>query len=202
LSARTDRHTRFPLDRQARIAVFASGRGSNLRQLVREFTPEDPQGSVRLVISNRADAAALDFAREEGIPAPFIPWPDRASFERQAQEELERHGIDLICLAGFMRILWAEFVSAWQDRMLNIHASVLPDFPGLDPQRQALEAGVSETGCSVHLVDAGVDSGRVILSRRVRVEEGDTPASLAERILVQEHQAYPEAVRLLLGGGV
>jgi phosphoribosylglycinamide formyltransferase-1 len=192
----------FPLDRQARIAVFASGRGSNLQQLASEFTPGDPLGSVSLVISNRADAGALGFARQQGIPALFIPWPDRAGFERQALAELARHRIDLICLAGFMRILSADFVTAWEGRLLNIHPSLLPAFPGLHPQQQALEAGASETGCSVHLVDAGVDTGRVILAKRVRIEPEDTPDGLAARILVQEHQAYPEAVRLLLSGGV
>lgn len=194
--------TRFPLSRQARIAVFASGRGSNLEQLARHFTVENPLGAVSLVISNRADAGALLFAREQQIPALHLHWGQRATFEAQAQAELERHGIDLVCLAGFMRILSADFTSAWSGRLLNIHPSLLPAFPGLNPQQQALDAGVSETGCSVHLVDAGVDTGRVILSRSVPVLQGDTQQDLAARILIQEHQAYPEAVRLLLGGGV
>lgn len=193
---------RFPLGRQARIAVFASGAGSNLQQLARHFTADNPLGRISLVVSNRADSGALAFARRQQIPARYLRWDNRAAFEAQAQAELEQHGIDLVCLAGFMRILSAGFTAAWSGRMLNIHPSLLPAFPGLNPQQQALDAGVSETGCSVHLVDAGVDTGRVILSRSVPVLPGDTQQELAARILVQEHQVYPAAVMLLLSGGV
>ncbi len=192
----------FPLDRPARLAVFASGRGTNLASLLRAFPQGNALGSVVLVVSDRAAAPALARARAVGVEALHIPWPrgGRAAFEARAQEALEARGIDLVCLAGFMRILSPAFVEAWAGRILNIHPSLLPDFPGLHAQRQALEAGAREAGCSVHFVDAGVDSGPVVLQRRVPVFPGDTEATLAARILHEEHRAYPDAVRLVLEG--
>jgi phosphoribosylglycinamide formyltransferase-1 len=203
----------FPLPRTARLAVFASGRGSNLASLLTAFPPRGqapaggaPLGRVALVVSNVPEAAALARARSAGVAARAIPWRrgegDRAGFEAEAQRELDAHGIDLVCLAGFMRILSAEFTARWAGRIVNVHPSLLPAFRGLHAQRQALRAGVRESGCTIHLVDAGVDTGRVLLQRRVPVRPDDTEQRLAERILAEEHVAYPEAVRRLLRGDV
>jgi phosphoribosylglycinamide formyltransferase-1 len=201
----------FPLPRTARLAVFASGRGSNLATLLRAFPPRDegpaggaPLGRVALVVSNVPEAAALARARAADVATRAIPWRrdegDRPGFETQAQRELDAHGIDLVLLAGFMRILSAGFTGRWAGRIVNVHPSLLPAFRGLHAQRQALRAGVRESGCTIHLVDAGVDTGRVLLQRRVAVRPDDTEQSLAERILAEEHVAYPEAVRRLLRG--
>lgn len=196
------REVTFPLERPARIAVLASGRGSNLRSLISAYPAGDPLGSVQLVVSDNADAGALDIARSSGIAAEHVPWTDRRAFERELALLLSERHIDLVCLAGFMRLLSAEFVAAWDGRLLNIHPSLLPDFRGLEPQRQALEAGVNESGCSVHLVDSGMDTGPVVMQARVPVHEGDDVAALTERILEQEHRLYPQAVRKVLRGEV
>ena len=191
----------FPLSRPARLAVFASGRGSNLAALLKAFPPEHPLASVRLVISNRAEAGALERARAAGVEAVHIPFKgDRTGFEQEAVGVLQAADIDLICLAGFMRVLSPAFVSRYEGRILNIHPSLLPAFPGLRAVERALGAGVQESGCTVHFVDAGVDTGSVIVQRRVPVHEGDTVETLGARILVEEHQAYPEAVRRVLSG--
>lgn len=191
---------RFPLGRAARVAVFASGRGSNLQSLLRAFPPGDALASVVLVVSNRPDAPALERAREAGVTAVHVPWPKRAAFEAAANERLAEQAVDLVCLAGFMRLLSAEFTERWAGRLINVHPSLLPAFPGLDAHGQAIAAGVRESGCTVHLVDSGVDSGPVILQRKVPVLPGDDADTLAERVLAVEHVAYPTAVRLLLTG--
>ena len=191
----------FPLGRPARLAVFASGHGSNLRSLVEAFPPADPLASVALVLSNKRGAGALALAEAHGVPAYALPFSaDRDWFEREADALLQKLEIDLICLAGFMRVLSPEFTARYVGRLLNIHPSLLPAFPGLHAQRQALSAGVPESGCTVHFVDAGVDTGAPIVQRRVPVLAEDTEHTLAERILAQEHRAYPEAVRLVLSG--
>lgn len=203
----------FPLGRPARIAVMASGRGSNLDALLKAFPHDNPLGHIVLVISDRREALALQKAVEAQVEAEYVPWPrnrtqgaagttGRFQFEQVAGQLLRDHHIDLILLAGFMRLLSPEFVQAWEGRILNIHPSLLPQFPGLFAQRQALEAGVSETGCTVHFVDAGMDTGPIVLQRRVPVLPGDTVETLTERILEQEHLAYPEAVRMVLRGEV
>lgn len=203
----------FPLPRPARIAVMASGRGSNLEALLKAFPHDNPLGHIVLVISDRREALALQKAVEAQVEAEYVPWPKsrdqgvayttgREQFERVAGQLLHEHRIDLILLAGFMRLLSPAFVRAWQGRILNIHPSLLPQFPGLHAQRQALEAGVSESGCTVHFVDAGMDTGPIILQRRVPVLPGDTEETLAARILKQEHLAYPEAVRKVLQGRI
>ncbi len=193
----------FPLGRPARLAVFASGRGSNLRSLASAFPPEHPLASVSLVVSNKAETGALEYARAEGVLAHFIPFGDnRAGFERAATQLLETERIDLICLAGFMRVLSPDFVTHYAGRILNIHPSLLPNFPGLHPQKQALAAGVKESGCTVHFVDAGVDTGPTVTQRRVPVYPEDDADTLSARILREEHVAYPEAVRLVLEGKV
>ncbi len=192
--------TSFPLGRPARIAVLASGRGSNLEALLQAFGPDEPLGRVELVISNRASAAALDKARAAGVEALHIAYRDGKAFEEDAGRALDAAGIDLICLAGFMRILSPAFVRRYRGRLLNVHPSLLPAFRGLHAQRQALEAGVRESGCTVHFVDEGVDTGGVVVQRRVPVLAGDTEGTLAERIRVEEHRAFPEAVRKVLTG--
>ncbi len=195
----------FPLARQARLAVFASGRGSNLASLLAAFPPagDEPLAAVRLVLSDRAGAQALARAEAVGVVAVHVPFGrDRDGFERRADALLRDHAIDLVCLAGFMRVLSPDFVERWHGRVLNVHPSLLPAFRGLHAQRQALEAGVRESGCTVHFVDAGVDTGHAIVQRRVALTAGDDEASLAARILDQEHLAYPEAVRLVLRGEV
>lgn len=199
----------FPLSRPARLAVFASGRGSNLQALLRAFPHGDPLASVTLLVSNSAAAGALELASAQSIPTRSHPFPSRkrdpdgrarAAFEAEAEGWLEAAGTDVICLAGFMRIFSPAFNARWHGRILNVHPALLPAFPGLHPQRQALVAGVQEAGCTVHFVDAGVDTGEPIVQRRVPVYPDDTEATLSARILEQEHRAYPEAVRRVLSG--
>lgn len=195
----------FPLPRPARIAVFASGRGSNLASLLHAFPSDDPLGQVALVVVNVPGAPAAARATAAGIAVRTIPWTrdegDRAQFEASVDGILRDFGIDLICLAGFMRILSADFTERWRGRIVNVHPSLLPRHRGLHPQRRALEAGDEASGCTIHAVDAGVDTGRILLQRRVAIEADDDEASLSERILQEEHRAYPEAVRRLLEGG-
>jgi phosphoribosylglycinamide formyltransferase 1 len=194
--------TSFPLGRPARIAVLASGRGSNLAALLHAFGPDEPLGQVVLVISNRASAPALEKARAVGVEALHVPYRDGSAFEADTVRALAAAAIDLVCLAGFMRILSPTFVRRYRGRLLNVHPSLLPAFRGLHAQRQALEAGVHESGCTVHFVDEGVDTGGVIVQRRVPVQAGDSEETLAERIRVEEHRAFPEAVRAVLTGRV
>ena len=191
----------FPLERPARLAVFASGRGTNLRSLLAAFPVSDPLAHIVLALSNKTDAGALALARHHGVPAYAVAFGrDRDGFEREAQRLLGEFGVDLVCLAGFMRVLSPAFAQRYAGRLLNIHPSLLPAFPGLHAQRQALAAGARESGCTVHFVDAGVDTGEVIVQRRVPVLPGDSEGALAERILAEEHLAYPEAVRRVLTG--
>jgi phosphoribosylglycinamide formyltransferase 1 len=197
--------TPFPVARQARLAVLASGRGSNLASLLGAFPPSglEPLAAVRLVVSDRPAAPALDRAREAGVTAHYVPFcRGRERFEVATEGLLREHAVDLVCLAGFMRLLSAAFTERWRGRLLNVHPSLLPAFRGLHAPRQAIEAGVAVSGCTVHFVVADVDAGRTVVQRRVRIEPGDDEASLAARILEQEHVAYPEAVRLVLRGEV
>jgi phosphoribosylglycinamide formyltransferase-1 len=201
----------FPLGRTARLAVLASGRGSNLASLLAAFPPaiepgagdRSNLGSIGVVISNKRDAPALSRARQAGVSAVHVPWDahhPRDAFEAEVARVLDAAAIDLVCLAGFMRLLSPAFTARYAGRLLNIHPSLLPDFRGLHAQRQALAAGVSEAGCTVHFVDAGVDTGQVILQKRVPVLPDDTEESLSQRILEVEHLAYPEAVTAVLSG--
>lgn len=201
----------FPLNRPARLAVFASGRGSNLDAILNAYPATHHLARVALVISNNARSGALSKAQARRVPSwhhPFPPLskdPDdsrRKAFESRAKLQLDTHKIDLICLAGFMRIFSPDFTRNWPGRILNIHPSLLPDFKGLHPQRQALEAGVTTSGCTVHFVEAGVDTGQTILQRKVPILTDDTEASLAARILQEEHVAYPDAIAMLLSGQV
>ncbi|HMB69238.1 MAG TPA: phosphoribosylglycinamide formyltransferase [bacterium] len=190
-----------------RAAVMASGRGSNFDALQKAASGPGSPFSIAVVLCDRAQAPVLERARGLGIPAVRIdPGTRRGAWApagvRALEEALHEHRVDAVCLAGFMRILPAAIVQAFAGRILNVHPSLLPAFPGLRPHRQALRAGVRVSGCTVHLVDEGVDTGPILLQAAVPVLEGDTEDSLAARVLEQEHRIYPEAVRALAEGRV
>jgi phosphoribosylglycinamide formyltransferase-1 len=189
-----------------RVAILISGRGSNMAALIGAAAAADFPAEIVVVISNRADAGGLEKARAGGIPTLTIeskPFgKDRAAFEAVLQSALDQHGIELICLGGFMRLLTAEFVQRWYGRMLNIHPSLLPSFPGLEPQAQALRAGVKISGATVHFVIPETDAGPILMQGAVAVRDDDTPETLAERILAIEHRIYPEALRLVASGKI
>src|ERR1700712_1796394 len=170
-----------------RVAILISGRGSNMAALIEAAAAADFPAEIALVISNRADAGGLDKAAAGGVPTATIeskPFgKDRAAFEAVLQSALDQHGIELICLGGFMRLLTAEFVRHWYGRMLNIHPSLLPSFPGLEPQAQALRAGVKISGATVHFVIPQTDAGPILMQGAVAVRDEDTPDTLARRIL-------------------
>jgi phosphoribosylglycinamide formyltransferase-1 len=182
------------------VGVLISGRGSNLQALIEAAAAPDYPAEIAVVISNRADAAGLDRAAAAGIPRQVIAATDRAAFAAAAARILRDHAVELVALAGFMRLLDAEFVSAWRDRMINIHPSLLPAFPGLHAQHQALAAGVRFSGCTVHFVRAEIDTGPIIGQAVVPVLPGDDEARLADRILAAEYRLYPLAVRLYAEG--
>ena len=186
-----------------RLAVLASGRGSNLGAILDACRREEVPARVVVVMSDREHAPALERATRERVAAVFVDpkaHGDRAAYDAALLTTLERYQPGLVCLAGFMRLLTPAFVKAWAGRLLNIHPSLLPAFPGLHPQRQALEYGVRVAGATVHFVDEGVDSGPVILQASVPVRHDDTEESLSARILVEEHRLYPEAIRLFAEG--
>jgi phosphoribosylglycinamide formyltransferase-1 len=180
--------------------VLISGRGSNLRALIAAAADPAYPAEIVTVISNRADAPGLAHALAAGITPHVIADPDRAGFATAADRILRGAGVALVALAGFMRLLDAGFVEAWSDRMINIHPSLLPAFPGLHPQRQALAAGVKFSGCTVHFVRIAVDTGPIIAQAVVPVEDGDDEDRLAARILTAEHRLYPLTVRLFAEG--
>ena len=184
-----------------RTAILISGRGSNMAALIAAARAPDYPAEIALVLSNRADAGGLALAEAAGIATATVEsrrFPDdRAGFEAAMQAALDRRAIDLIALAGFMRILTPGFVAAWQGRMVNIHPSLLPAFAGLDTHARALAAGVRLHGCTVHLVSAGVDEGPILAQAAVPVRADDTEASLAARVLAQEHRIYPAALAWL-----
>lgn len=183
-----------------RLGVLISGRGSNLQALIDAAKDPDFPAEVALVISNKADAPGLDRARAAGIPALVIrprDYADKPAHEAAMTVALEQAGVGLVCLAGFMRLLSPFFVERWCDRLINIHPSLLPAFPGLDTHEKALEAGVRFHGCTVHFVRVEMDTGPIIVQAAVPVADDDTPDSLAARVLTQEHIAYPLAVRLI-----
>lgn len=186
---------------RARLAILLSGRGSNFLALHAAISRGEIPADLVLVLSNRAAAPGLERARELGLEAVCLPHrgePSRETHEEKVQERLTEAGAEWICLAGYMRLLSPSFVTRFHHRILNIHPSLLPAFPGLDVQRQALEYGVKVSGCTVHLVDEGLDSGPIVVQRAVPVLDEDTAESLADRILEAEHEAYPEALRRLL----
>lgn len=185
-----------------RIGVLVSGRGSNLQALLDAARRGELGGEIAVVVSNVEEALGLARAREAGIPAVFRDHrgKKRDAFDTEIVEILRAHRVDLVCLAGFMRLLSPVFVRAFPGRIVNIHPALLPAFPGLDAQRQAWEHGAKVSGTTVHLVDEGLDSGPIVAQEAVPVLSGDTPETLAARILEAEHRLYPRAVRLLLEG--
>jgi phosphoribosylglycinamide formyltransferase-1 len=183
-----------------KVGVLISGRGSNLQALLDAAADPAYPAEIACVISNRIDAAGLQRAAAAGVPRHVLADPDRTGFAAAADRTLRSAGIQLVVLAGFMRILDTDFVAAWTDRMVNIHPSLLPAFPGLHPQRQALAAGVKFSGCTVHFVRAAVDTGPIIAQAAVPVLDGDDEDRLAARILAAEHRLYPLAVRLFAEG--
>jgi phosphoribosylglycinamide formyltransferase 1 len=189
-----------------RVAILISGRGSNMAALIDAASAPDFPAEIVTVISNRADARGLEKAASHGIPTTVIeskPFGnDRAGFEAMLQRALDAKNVELICLGGFMRLFTAEFVQRWYGRMLNIHPSLLPSFPGLDPHGQALGAGVKISGATVHFVIPETDAGPILMQGAVAVADDDTAETLALRILGIEHRIYPEALRLLASGRV
>jgi phosphoribosylglycinamide formyltransferase-1 len=187
-----------------RVAILISGRGSNMAALIAAAKAKDFPAEIVVVISNRADAGGLQRAEASGIPTVSIeskPFGgDRAAFEAVLQSALDQHRVELICLGGFMRLFTAEFVQRWYGRMLNIHPSLLPSFPGLDPQGQALRAGVKISGATVHFVIPETDAGPILMQGAVAVHDEDTADTLAARILEIEHRIYPDALRLVASG--
>lgn len=184
-----------------RLGILLSGRGSNFLALQRACAAGEIPAEIAVVASNRPAAPGLARARELGLATHALTGPeipDREAQERGILAAFREHGVDWVCLAGYMRLLSPTFVGAFRHRILNIHPSLLPSFPGLDAQRQALEHGARVTGCTVHFVDEGLDSGPIVEQRSVPVLDGDTVDTLAARILEQEHQAYPLALRRLL----
>lgn len=183
-----------------KFGILISGRGSNMVALVDAVrSGEIPASEVVVVISDKADAAGIEKANAHGVETLVIEVRGRSRAEHDGEiaVEIKRRGADLVCLAGYMRLLSAEFIAAFPDRIINIHPSLLPAFKGLDAQKQALDAGVKTTGCTVHYVDEHLDNGDIILQREVEVLDADTVESLSERILAQEHLVYVEAVKLI-----
>jgi phosphoribosylglycinamide formyltransferase 1 len=189
-----------------RVAILISGRGSNMAALIAAAQAKDFPAEIVVVISNRSDAGGLQKAEASGIRTVSIeskPFGgDRAAFEAVLQAALDQHRVELICLGGFMRLFTAEFVQRWYGRMLNIHPSLLPSFPGLDPQGQALRAGVKISGATVHFVIPETDAGPILMQGAVAVHDEDTADTLASRILEIEHRIYPDALRLVASGQI
>ncbi|MGH9482001.1 MAG: phosphoribosylglycinamide formyltransferase [Terriglobales bacterium] len=187
-----------------KLGVLISGRGSNLRAIAAACRADAVPAEIALVLSNRPQAPGLEWARQQGLPVCALPSAgrEREEYDREVVARLRQAGVDLVCLAGYMRLLSGYFVAAYRERILNIHPSLLPAFPGLDAQQQALDYGVKYSGCTVHFVDDTLDGGPILLQAVVPVLEGDDGSTLAARILVEEHRLYPEAIRLLASGQV
>jgi phosphoribosylglycinamide formyltransferase 1 len=188
---------------KTRIGVLLSGRGSNCEALADSVSAgRIPNAEIAIVISNKPDALGLERAKARGIPAWLIPSKglEREAYDRKVAAVLHEHKVDLICLAGYMRLLSPYFVAAFPRRILNIHPSLLPSFPGLESQKQALDYGVKFAGCTVHFVDENLDAGPIILQATVPVQDTDDEHALAERILKEEHRIYTEAVKIVLEG--
>jgi phosphoribosylglycinamide formyltransferase 1 len=188
-----------------KVAILISGRGSNMAALIEAAKAADYPAEIALVVSNVADAPGLAIARTEGVPTAVVAHrgqPDRETFDRAVSVELERHGVELVALAGFMRIFSPWFPTRWADRLINIHPSLLPCFKGLHVQQQALHAGVRLSGCTVHFVIPDLDAGPIIAQAAVPVLAGDTEETLSARILRQEHRLYPMVVRWIAEGRI
>ena len=187
-----------------KLGVLISGRGSNMQSIVHACRAGEVPAEVAVVVSNRADAAGLAWASAEGIPTAVLAqggFESRKAHDAAIVARLGEAGVEWVCLAGYMRLLSSVFIEAFPHRVLNIHPSLLPSFPGLHGQRDAFEYGVKISGCTVHLVDLELDHGPIVVQRAVAVDGCDDAQALADRILVEEHRAYPEALRQLLGGG-
>lgn len=183
-----------------KLAVLISGSGSNLQAIIDACALSDFPAEIEIVISNKPDAYGLTRAKDAGLKTAVVNHKDyssREEFENALQATLDQYPVELICLAGFMRVLTEDFVNRWDGRMINIHPSLLPKFKGLHTHERAIEAGEKESGCTIHFVIPDMDEGPIILQRRVSIEAGETPDSLAKKILVEEHMAYPEAIRIL-----
>ena len=186
-----------------RLGVLVSGRGSNLQAILDAIDAGRCPARVVVVVSDRPGATALDRARRAGAKAVHVDphgYPDRTAFDRAVGALLAEHAVELVCLAGYMRLLSPEFVAAWRGRILNVHPALLPAFRGLHAQRQALDYGVKVSGATIHVVDEGVDTGPIVVQAAVPVLDDDTEATLAARILAEEHRLYPEAIRLYAEG--
>lgn len=186
-----------------RVAILVSGRGSNMRALIEAAEAPDYPAEIVGVLSNKADAPALDYAQSRRVPTAVRAhrdYADRESFDAALDAALEGWDTEIVCLAGFMRILTPGFVAKWTGRLVNIHPSLLPDLPGLRTHERAIAAGLAEHGCTVHFVTTGVDEGPPILQARVPVLPGDTAESLAERVLAEEHRIYPAALAMVCRG--
>ena len=183
-----------------RLGILISGRGSNFEAISNSIERRKLDAEIAIVISNRATAPGLEIARQRGIPMRVIPSQglEREAYDQLVIEELRTHEVELVCLAGFMRLLSANFVQAFPNRVLNIHPSLLPAFPGLDATRQALDHGVKITGCTVHFVDESLDSGPIIIQAAVPVFDQDTVEALSARILTQEHLIYSKAIQYIV----
>ena len=183
-----------------RLGILISGRGSNFEAIANTIARRKLDAEIAIVISNRADAPGLEIARQRGIPMRVIASAglEREAYDKLLIEELRTHEVELVCLAGFMRLLSAHFIRAFPNRILNIHPSLLPAFPGLDAQRQALEHGVKITGCTVHFVDEFLDSGPIVIQSAVPVLDNDTVETLSARILTQEHLIYSKAIQYIV----
>lgn len=187
-----------------RLGVLISGRGSNLQAIIDAIASGRLDAAIAIVISNRADAQGLERARKAGIETLHLnhkAYPSREAFDLAVVAELKKRDVALVCLAGFMRLLSAEFVKAFPNAILNIHPALLPAFPGLDAQRQAWAHGVKVSGATVHIVTTELDAGPIVLQAVVPVKDDDTAETLAARILSEEHRIYPEAIRIMLDGG-
>ncbi len=188
---------------RVRLGVLASGRGSNLQAIIDAIEKETLDAILAVVISNKADAPALDRARKHGSPAVFLDpkaAAGREDYDGLILKELRSRNVELVALAGYMKIVTLALVEAYANRMMNIHPSLLPAFPGLSPQKQAIDWGAKVSGCTVHFVTEGVDAGPIILQAAVPLLEGDTEDTLAARILVEEHRIYPQAIQLFAEG--
>ena len=190
-----------------RLAVLLSGRGSNLQAIIEAIEGGALSAEIAVVVSNKQEAAGLERARKHGAPVvwldpkPFAGRPDsREAYDRAMLDVLRKYEVDLVLLAGYMKIVTAVLVAAYENRMMNIHPSLLPSFPGLDVQKKAIEHGCKIAGCTVHFVTEGVDEGPIIVQAAVPIVEGDTPDALAARILEQEHRIYPHAIQLYAEG--
>jgi len=185
-----------------RLGILLSGRGSNFEAIAENVGSGRLDAEIAVVISNRTEARGIEIARERGLPAVVLPSKGvpREEYDRRIVAELHNRGVELVCLAGFMRLLTTEFCRAFPLRALNIHPSLLPAFPGMDAQKQALEHGVKISGCTVHFVDEQLDAGPIILQAVVPVLDDDTEQTLAARILLEEHKIYSEAIGIILSG--